>query len=478
MRLFFPPYSTLAAVYLSIFLARATENAHPLPIVPGAPQGSYIKPRNDSEACPVVQGNLTVKIQNDQSQPLFFYVTGRHPRDGAFVILQKHLDAYRWYVKPTCNCSTPYYFVNATNDSGDIGFHNSVTPDTSACFSLPSYVDSARLYVSQERLHFGTNAGDNGTGLVEPSATNKGLPEYNISWQFVEFTYEENNFVLNPSYVDFAAMSLDLTLTSGTGDANQSTVRGLEADALENICTDLKSQSDTDQQSWKDLCLVGGDGNIVRVISPDQYLALNPSDRMANYYDEYVNKVWERYKDNNLTINTQDRDNIKVANGREVICNVNSEDQLLYCSSQDVSSSEQEPFKFRKPTTFEIMGCIQSPPIQTPNGTDLGSPFTVKDSINKTQALIVPRLCAAFTRSTLLLEDGNIQPNGNITADLYYGGNITNHYSRIIHSKLLDQIGYSFAYDDTNPSGDNNRTTNAGGVIQDPDPILMLVRVR
>ncbi|KAL1854395.1 hypothetical protein Daus18300_011494 [Diaporthe australafricana] len=344
--------------------------------------------------------------------------------------------------------------------------------------TAPSSFFENNMMPISERLRFGTNVGGNETGLVEPSATNKGLPEYNISWQFIEFTYEQNNFFMNPTYVDFAAVSLDLTLTSKKADANNSTVRGLEAGALENICTDLKSQSVADRQSWEDLCLVGGDGNVIRVISPTQFLALNPSNKMANYYDEYVDKVWEKYKDNDLTINTQYRDNIKVANGREVVCNVNSEDQLLHCSSKDISSSEQETFKFRKPTTFEIMGCIQSSPTQTPNGTDPGSPFTVKDSINKTQALIVPRLCAAFTRSTLLLEGGNVFPNENITADLYYGGNTTNHYSRIVHARLVDGIGYSFAYDDTNPSGSDNRTTNAGGVIQDPDPTLMLVRVR
>ncbi|KAI3393229.1 hypothetical protein diail_4556 [Diaporthe ilicicola] len=479
MRFPFIPNSALAAIYVFRFLAKATQTVNHTPIIPGAPLGPYITLRSDSGACSATHSNLTIKIQNDQSSPLFFYITGKQPIDNNFVVLWKQDECYTWYLKPAWadgHSAVPHYFVNASDESSD--FHNMVQPNGSTSFMLPSYVNSARLYVSQDRLRFGTNVGGPDSGFVEPSATNQGLPEYNITWQFIEFTYGKDNFILNPSYVDFAAMSLDLTVTSGTAGANKSTVRGLGADALKDICADLTKQSMQDKQSWKDMCLVDRGGNHVRALSPTQYLALNPNDKMANYYDDYVNKVWEKYQNQTLTINTQDDGmNSRVAHGREVTCKVDSEGHYLQCLSQDVPDSDQAPFRFRKPTTFEIMGCVQGSPNAAPNETD-PSPFTVSASTNNTQALIVPRLCAAFIRSTLLLSDGDIQPNENITFDRYYTENITNHYSRIIHSRLVNQIGYAFAYDDTNPSGDDNRTTNAGGVIQDPDPTLLLIRVR
>lgn len=469
MRFSFTSTSALEAISLCLSIAGATKTNQHSPARP--PRSPNIRPRINSGTCLGGHSNLNITIQNNQDKPLFFYITGKDPdANNNFIILRRQDDCYSWSTKPAYTNSSmmPYYFVNATDESSE--FHNEIQVNGSLSFWLPGHTSSARLYVAQDKLRFGTNVGSSSDGFVEPSSTNKALPEYNTTWQFIEFTYGEGNFILNPSYVDFAAMSLDLTVRPARAEANVYRVPGLEADALDKICGELRDQTQRDNQSWAEMCLTDDDGHNVRAISPNQYLALHPNDTMATYYNEYVDRVWEKYTDQNLTINTQDNGSGgKVELGRNFICKVKPEDDLLWCGGEDVPS---ETYSFRKPTTSEIMGCVQGS--QDQNSQDR-SPFTVT---GRNQSMIVPRLCAAFTRSTLLLEEGHIQPNSKITADEYYNETITNHYSRIIHERLMNHTGYAFAYDDTNPVSDQDTTGNAAGVIQDTDPQLLLIVVR
>lgn len=463
--------SALEAIFLFLSFAGATKTNQHSPTRPKALRSPNIRPPINSRACPGVHSNLSITIQNNQERPLFFYVTGRDPdASNNFIVLRRQDDCYSWSTKPayTDSSTIPYYFVNATDESSE--FHSQIQVNGSISFFLPSYATSARLYVAQDKLRFGTSVGSSSDGFVEPSSTNKALPEYNVIWQFIEFTYGEGNFILNPSYVDFAAMSLDLIVKSATAEATVYKVPGLEADALDKICSELRDQTQRDNQSWVEMCLTDDDGHNLRAISPNQYLALHPDDAMATYYNEYVDKVWEKYTDQNLTINTQDNGSGgKVELGRNFTCKVKPEDGLLWCGGEDVPS---ESYSFRKPTTSEIMGCVQGSQDQSSQDR---SPFTVTGG---NESMIVPRLCAAFTRSTLLLEEGHIQPNSKITADEYYNETITNHYSRIIHERLMNHTGYAFAYDDTNPVSDQDTTGNAGGVIQDTNPQLLSITVR
>ena len=63
---------------------------------------------------------------------------------------------------------------------------------------------------------------------------------------------------------------------------------------------------------------------------------------------------------------------------------------------------------------------------------------------------ILPRLAAAFNRSTLLIDSD--QPDGENLAD-YYTNAITNHYARIAHATTIDGRGYAFPYDDVALAG-------------------------
>jgi hypothetical protein len=81
---------------------------------------------------------------------------------------------------------------------------------------------------------------------------------------------------------------------------------------------------------------------------------------------------------------------------------------------------------------------------------------------------ILPRLAAAFNRSTLLTDSD--QPDGENPAD-YYTNAITDHYARIVHATTIDGRGYAFPYDDVAPGGGADQS----GAVSDPVPALLTV---
>ena len=93
-------------------------------------------------------------------------------------------------------------------------------------------------------------------------------------------------------------------------------------------------------------------------------------------------------------------------------------------------------------------------------------PFTTGPS--PARNAIIPRLAAAFVRTTLLCEDEHpSQPN------TFYNSDPTNHYARIVHENNIDGKGYAFAYDDVQPDGgeDQSGKVNAG----DPKVFTIIV---
>jgi len=115
---------------------------------------------------------------------------------------------------------------------------------------------------------------------------------------------------------------------------------------------------------------------------------------------------------------------------------------------------------FTKPSAADIFSCSTGP-FASPASTDA----------NQAEMLdIIPRLAAAFNRSTLLID--SVQPDDEVVSS-YYQNTITNHYSRIVHAANLDNLGYCFPYDDVAPSDGNN----VSGEVNDGSPSVFTVTV-
>jgi hypothetical protein len=118
----------------------------------------------------------------------------------------------------------------------------------------------------------------------------------------------------------------------------------------------------------------------------------------------------------------------------------------------------QDNRSYSKPSARDIWGCNSGP-------------FAIQSGDNAVHVAVVPRLCAAFVRSTLLLSGGNIQPS--LGQSYYYTVDPTNYYSKAVHAREVDGKGYAFPYDDVNPDGNEN----ASGTVSHATPDTLTVYV-
>ncbi|KAJ3499694.1 hypothetical protein NLG97_g155 [Lecanicillium saksenae] len=305
--------------------------------------------------------------------------------------------------------------------------------------TLPISLESGRIYFAEGELQFGmVRTGDGGDGLVQPSVTNLADPSAGTDWGFVELTFTKDGAIYaNISYVDFVGMILSMDLTTSDGTPKQVT-KGLAAGSMKTICDEIRQQGSKDGRPWGKMCISNGSGAAVRVLSPNDYTVLD-SNGFANYWNNYVNQVWDKYSKQSLVINTQ-------GGAGKVSCRVSN--NRLNCPGDDLG--------FDKPSAADIWGCNSGPFANRGNGVHLAG---------------VARLCAAFSRSTLLLPGGDVQPS--LPGSSYYTVDPTNHYSRLIHKHEVDGRGYAFSYDDVNPDG----SENASGTVASGRPKTLTVYV-
>ena len=242
---------------------------------------------------------------------------------------------------------------------------------------------------------------------MEPSIFNPSDPNSDTNFGFCEFTYNSWELFINISYVDFvSAVPIALTVQDGSGASRH--VSGMKANGLEQVCQGLKDQTAKDGRRWSSLIVKSKDGQNLRALSPNSGILLNPS-WFKTYWDDYINQgesknaiqlacypadaisVWNRYSSQPLTINTQ-------ASYGNVDGKVKN----------NALSYSNDTITFQRPTARDIFGCSTGPFATGSNG--------------ETNA-IIPRLAAAFNRSTLLLSSQ--QPNG-VAPGQYYQNPVTN----------------------------------------------------
>lgn len=310
----------------------------------------------------------------------------------------------------------------------------------SITITVPIVITSARIYFAEGTLPFFIVKIPTGDGLVQPSPANLKDPSAGVNWGFVELSYTEGKAVwANISYVDFVGMILSMKLSSTNGSGTQIT-RGLHSYALKDICKDLATQTAKDGYPWASLCIKNSEGKLLRALAPGDYSSINKKG-FHDYWKSTVDKVWDQYSKKTLTINTQ-------SSAGNVKCRVES--GKLQCDGDNRGYS--------KPSADDIWGCNSGP-------------FAIKAGDNDIHKAVVPRLCAAFVRSTLLIPGGDVQPG--VSRSKYYKTGPSNHYSRLVHHYEVDGRGYAFPYDDVNP----NDQENASGTLASGAPEKLTVYV-
>ncbi|KAF3356825.1 Glucan endo-1 like protein [Verticillium longisporum] len=285
--------------------------------------------------------------------------------------------------------------------------------------TLPIALSSGRVYFAAGKLNFFMVFTGSGDGLVQPSINNLQDPSAGLNWGFVELTLTPKGVIwANISFVDFVGLVFGMRLVDRDGRVQE--VLGLPAGAVDSICNELRAQGDVDGRPWAAHCIEGPTGRPLRVVSPNNYATINPG-AFADYWTVYADEVWRRYANQPLYINTQNENGV-------VECRVTG----------DTLSCDGDNRGYAKPEAVDIWGCNSGP-------------FGIRQGDNAVHYAVVPRLCAAFVRTTLLLAGGDLQPG--VDARDYYMQDPTSHYSRVVHEQEVDGRGYAFPYDDVNPDG-------------------------
>ncbi|KAH8892444.1 hypothetical protein GQ53DRAFT_746011 [Thozetella sp. PMI_491] len=336
------------------------------------------------------------------------FITARDP-NGAAVILKSD---GTWY-RPNPNGSKTPVVI----DAAAAGIRIPIGAG-SVEITLPSAATSGRVYVAEGDIQFYTLLdGDNVMQIVEPSFANLQDPNAGIRWGFVEFSYTTDGSIwANLSFVDFIGTLFSIGIT--LGDGSTQTVQGLQAGAMDQICAGLVAQAAKDGQPWDKMCITEkGTGKTLRILSPNIFVD-NDKTQMLNYYSDYINQVYTKYASQDLILRT--------APYGDVHCRV----------SNNVLNCPNDPVGFPKPAVLDIWGCNTGP------FANVG---------NAVHEVLRPIVCAAFTRTTLLLAGGDIQPS--LPESSYYLNNPTSHYARLVHQYEVGGRGYAFSFDDVNPGG-------------------------
>ncbi|MFI6663124.1 beta-1,3-glucanase family protein [Streptomyces sp. NPDC050523] len=255
---------------------------------------------------------------------------------------------------------------------------------------------SGRIYVALgSKLKFKAVTGGDGTvALQHPAGWVESDPNYRVLHDFVEFTYNESGMYCNTTMVDMFSVPLMLQLN---GEADHSTGR-LRDGGRAQVFRAMRNNPKFSR-------LVVGER---RVIAPSHGLdaGLFPSD----YFDPYIDQVWQTYQDRHLTVRTDAGTFTgQVKDGR-----------LTFTGPASVS--------FAKPSTRDVLFCDGA--LAAPNDGTTGP--------------VAAALGADFNRSTLV----RTSHHPDTQARAFYGTTVTNHYAKAIHAATTNGKAYGFAFDD------------------------------
>ncbi|MDV6278109.1 beta-1,3-glucanase family protein [Rhodococcus erythropolis] len=267
---------------------------------------------------------------------------------------------------------------------------------------------SGRIYFSYgKKLEFKLAPGP---GLVQPAVQNPTDPNRDTLFNWTEYTLTNSGIFINSTQVDMFSAPYEVGATGRDGVMR--TTGSFKPGGYQAFFRELQAQPG----GWANLIQTSpGDSSILRALSPlygIETRALPPA-----VLDDYVNRVWQKYSTDTLTV-TPDKDRPDI----RYLGRVSGEKMVFTDTLGTIVTS------FEKPDASSIFGCHQK--LDAPNDS-------VRGPISRT-------LCAGYHRATLLTNSD--QPDGD--ASHFYQDNVTNHYDRIIHEQMADGKAYAFAFDD------------------------------
>ena len=277
---------------------------------------------------------------------------------------------------------------------------------------LPT-IESGRMYISYgEPVYITFNGEEGNIGYAGPDTNNKGDANYHTLFEYLEFTTEGVNggitFHGNTTRVDFFSFPMVARLTDeyggydrcvgdvGTRDEIYAAYRNEVSDKFDTLITDE------------------------RIMCPAK-LTFGEGQQYGNYYDDYINRFWSKYTNEDLVTSSEaGAFRGRVQGNRLVMSDGNGTYYVDKPSTQDV---------------FEGRGAFNRISAENRNNAN---------GI-RCELAIEAQLCAAFTRGLAM------DPSKWWTPSAYYkSGEIFNEYAAFFHRHSVGGRAYGFCYDDVN----------------------------
>lgn len=234
---------------------------------------------------------VNIALQNQTSSgTVFAYITGQ-PLDNNNALFLLRSDG-----------KTPYFPTSPSSTGSPLAEDCAIplgAPGNTVTVTVPHLAGSRIWFSVDGTLTFLLNPGP---AIVEPSVTNPSDPNINGFWDFCEFTFNNSQLFVNISYVDFVCLPISLTLTNTSGATQH--VAGMGTNGLDTVCAGLEAQNASDNAGWSSLIVRDPSGRNIRALSPNNGIVLN-GNLFANYYQPYVDQVWNNYRNQPLSIDTQ-----------------------------------------------------------------------------------------------------------------------------------------------------------------------------
>lgn len=284
-------------------------------------------------------------------------------------------------------------FNNGSDGFADLSIP--MVPDGDTHLAIPAAM-SGRVYFSiNDKLKFKVVTDGNGnSALQHPAGWVSSDPSFSVLHDWIEFTHNDGGMFCNTTMVDMFSIPLAIKLV---GSTTQETGRLLPG-GRDKIFEHVSADPDFAKLVVKDR---------LRIIAPGHGIdgGLFP----ANYFDAYIDAVWNKYSSETLTVNTGSGTYTgKIVGG-------------MFTFSGGIAP-------FPKPTTQDLLYCNGA--LSAPNDGKTGPVAAI--------------LGAAFNRSTLL--SSTTQPTTDTAS--FYRDRTSNHFAEAMHVNSADGKAYGFPFDD------------------------------
>lgn len=316
---------------------------------------------------------------------------------------------------------------------------------------IPQGLYACRIFISFESpmyLHFHETGGYAGANLNNPGDPNDG-----IRWEIVELTWGDSGLWTNTSRVDAYQYPMGLEVTGFSGGVTSATYEDSYNDAVNGSGTPqfkrigevLPHQEILD--AWDNT--VSDAYKVAKVIkdnSIDGEPIIEQPSKVAEFsddvLDDYIDEIWETYKNYDLNINIGDRGTW--------IGRVQANNTFLFTDPADGSIATIHG----KPTTINAM---------EGSGFLAYTPYLASEDIEKynEDLMIQAQMAAAITRHAIYTNiiDASVQYTHD--ADRFFVYEPYNEYVKFFHNEVIsfESQTYAFAYDDVGDHSSTIQTT-------------------